>query len=67
MSAAHMMNAVLLHPYRLGEPVSLTNNFAVALAHGPFTVQACAARTNRSTQHWIIEVRQATTHQIVYL
>jgi len=59
ISAAQMMNAVLLHPDRLGEPVSLTINFAAALAHGPFTVQARAARTNRSTQHWIIEVLQA--------
>jgi hypothetical protein len=40
ISAAQMMNAVLLHPDRLGEPVSLTINFAAALAHGPFTVQA---------------------------
>jgi acyl-CoA thioesterase len=58
ISAAQMMNAVLLHPDRLGEPVSLTINFAAALAHGPFQVQARAARTNRSTQHWIIEVMQ---------
>ena len=58
ISAAQMMNAVLLHPDRLGEPVSLTINFAAALAHGPFTVQARAARTNRSTQHWILEVQQ---------
>jgi acyl-coenzyme A thioesterase PaaI-like protein len=59
ISAAQMMNAVLLHPDRLGEPVSLTINFAAAWHHGPFTVQARAARTNRSTQHWIIEVLQA--------
>lgn len=58
ISAAQMLNAVLLHPQRLGDPVSLTINFAAALAIGPFTVQARAARTNRSTQHWIIEVLQ---------
>ena len=51
-----MMNAVLLHPDRLGEPVSLTINFAAALAPGPFVVSARAVRTNRSTQHWIVEV-----------
>ena len=27
ISAAQMMNAVLLHPQRLGDPVSLTINF----------------------------------------
>ncbi|MEI8159370.1 MAG: thioesterase family protein, partial [Burkholderiales bacterium] len=58
ISAAQMMNAVLLHPDRLGEPVSLTVNFAAALEPGPFLVAARAARTNRSTQHWIIEVLQ---------
>jgi acyl-CoA thioesterase len=56
--AAQVMNAVLLHPDRLGDPVSLTVNFAAALADGPFVVQARPARTNRSTQHWIIEVVQ---------
>ena len=58
ITAAQALNAVLLHPQRLGEPVSLTVNFAAALADGPFTVQARPARTNRSTQHWVIEVLQ---------
>ena len=58
MSAAQMLNAVLLHPTRLGDPVSLTINFAAALEPGPFVVQARAARTNRSTQHWMLEVVQ---------
>lgn len=58
ISAAQMMNAVLLHPQRQGDPVSLTINFAAALDHGPFVIDARAARTNRSTQHWVIDVRQ---------
>jgi acyl-CoA thioesterase len=58
ISAAQMMNAVLLQQDRLGEPVSLTINFAAALAPGPFVVAARAARTNRSTQHWLVEVLQ---------
>ena len=58
VSAAQAMHAVLLHPQLLGEPVSLTVNFAAALSHGPFVVEARAARTNRSTQHWVIDVRQ---------
>ena len=56
--AAQMLQAVWLHPQRLGDPVSLTVNFAAALADGSFTVQARPARTNRSTQHWVIEVLQ---------
>lgn len=58
MTAAQAMNAVMLHPDRLGEPVAFTVNFAAALAEGSFTVKARAARTNRSTQHWIIEFFQ---------
>jgi acyl-CoA thioesterase len=59
VTAAQALNAVLIHPELLGEPVSLTVNFAAAVANGPFTLQARAARTNRSTQHWIIEMIQA--------
>ncbi|TWO70293.1 thioesterase family protein [Caenimonas sedimenti] len=58
ITAAQTLNAVLLHPQRLGEPVAFTVNFAAALADGPFTAKARPARTNRSTQHWIIELLQ---------
>ena len=58
ITAAQALNAVLQHPQRLGEPVSLTVNFCAALADGPFTVTARPARTNRSTQHWVIEMAQ---------
>jgi len=57
-AAAQALNGVLQHPERLGDPVSLTVNFCAALAEGPFTVMARAARTNRSTQHWTIEIQQ---------
>jgi acyl-CoA thioesterase len=58
ITAAQAMNAVLQHPQRLGEPIALTVNFAAALEDGPFTVTARPARTNRSTQHWVIEMQQ---------
>jgi acyl-CoA thioesterase len=58
ISAAQLLNAVLLHPERLGDPVALTVNFAAAVADGAFEIQARAARTNRSTQHWMIEMVQ---------
>ena len=58
ITAAQALNAVLQHPERLGDPISLTVNFAAALAEGPFTVIARPARTNRSTQHWVIEIQQ---------
>lgn len=58
VTAAQVINAVLIHPERLGEPIALTVNFAAALADGPLRVEARPARTNRSTQHWEIQMRQ---------
>jgi hypothetical protein len=59
LMAAQALNGVLQHPDLLGEPVSLTVNFAAALADGPFRAEARAARTNRSTQHWLVSLIQA--------
>ncbi|MDB5899494.1 MAG: Acyl-CoA thioesterase [Ramlibacter sp.] len=58
ITAAQCLQGVLQHPDRLGDPVALTINFAAALADGPFEVRPRAARTNRSTQHWIVEMLQ---------
>jgi acyl-coenzyme A thioesterase PaaI-like protein len=58
ITAAAVMRSVLQHPALLGEPISLTVNYAAALADGAFTVTARPVRTNRSTQHWLIEVLQ---------
>jgi acyl-CoA thioesterase len=58
ITAAQCLQGVLQHPDRLGDPVALTINFAAALADGPFEVRPRAARTNRSTQHWTVEMLQ---------
>lgn len=58
MTAAVMLQAVMQHPDRLGNPVSLTVNFCAGVAEGAFEVIAIPARTNRSTQHWLIELAQ---------
>jgi acyl-CoA thioesterase len=58
ITAAQMLRAALLHPQCLGEPLSLTVNFCAAVVDGPFTVRAQPVRTNRSTQHWWIEMAQ---------
>ena len=57
-TAATALRAILLHPDRLGDPLSLTVNYAGALSTGPFTVQATPVRTNRSTQHWTVSIVQ---------
>jgi len=58
-TAAQLLQAALLHPERLGEPVALTVNFAAPVADGEIRFVARPVRTNRSTQHWIIEAHQA--------
>ena len=58
VTAAQMVQAVMVHPRRLGEPVALTINYAAAVADGEFIARARPARTNRSTQHWIVELLQ---------
>ena len=58
ITTAQALQAVLMHPKRLGDPLSLTVNFCAALADGPFVVRVYPARTNRSTQHWVIEMLQ---------
>lgn len=59
ITAAALLRALMQHPDRLGDPLSLTVNYAGALAAGPFTVQAVPVRTNRSTQHWTLSILQA--------
>ncbi|MGB4356604.1 MAG: thioesterase family protein, partial [Limnohabitans sp.] len=58
-TAAQLLQSAMLHPDRLGEPVALTVNFAAPVADGDIRFVARPVRTNRSTQHWIIEAHQA--------
>lgn len=58
VTAANILKAVMDHPAREGEPISLTVNFAAALKDGGFTIEASPTRTNRTTQHWYIELKQ---------
>ena len=58
ITTAQALTAVMRHPERLGNPVSLTVNFCAAVADGAFVIQARPVRTNRSTQHWVIEMLQ---------
>lgn len=59
-TAAIVLQSVLSHPDLLGSPIALTVNYAAALLAGPFQLQATAVRTNRSTQHWTVQITQAT-------
>ena len=57
-TAAVMLAAVCGAPDRLGDPVAFTINYAGPIADGAFTITAEPARTNRSTQHWTVTLRQ---------
>ena len=57
-TAALALQSVLRHPDLLGAPIALTVNYAAALAAGAFEIQATPVRTNRSTQHWVIQISQ---------
>jgi len=57
-TSAVLLNAALQHPDVLGAPISLTVNFASPLVDGSFEIVANPVRTNRSTQHWILQLTQ---------
>jgi acyl-CoA thioesterase len=57
-TAAVMLRAALDHPDRIGDPLALTVNYCAPIAEGEIQIIARAARTNRSTQHWSIELFQ---------
>ncbi|WP_241384101.1 acyl-CoA thioesterase [Rhodococcus sp. CH91] len=59
VTAATVLRAIERHPEVLGSPISLTVNFAGPIADGPFDITVRPVRTNRSTQHWSVELAQA--------
>lgn len=57
-TVATLLQAILAHPERLGDPLAMTVNFAGPIRKGGFTVRVHPVRTSRSTQHWQMEIRQ---------
>lgn len=70
VTSATFVRAIELHPDRVGAPISLTVNFAGPVTEGEFEISARAVRTNRSNQHWYLELAQngeiATTATAVF-
>jgi hypothetical protein len=58
ITAATVVAGIAQHPAVLGQPVALTVNYLAGFAPGPFRVLLRIARTNRSSQHWLIECEQ---------
>ncbi|MBL0151189.1 MAG: thioesterase family protein [Ideonella sp.] len=58
ITAATLLGAICLHPARLGEPLALTVNYAGPVSDGAFRLHTVPVRTNRSTQHWRVDLEQ---------
>lgn len=58
ITAAVLLHAIEQHPDRFGEPLALTVNFAAPIADGEFDVTLQLARSNRTNQHWIVQLVQ---------
>lgn len=57
-TSALLLNAVMQHEDKLGDPIALTVNYAAPIADGEILVEAQPVRTNRSTQHWLMQATQ---------
>jgi acyl-CoA thioesterase len=58
VTAATILRALINHPERAGDPLSLTVNFCAAVAQGGFDLDVRLVRANRSSQHWRVELTQ---------
>lgn len=58
ITAAQMLNAVMLDDRRLADPVALTVNFCGAIADGAFEIATRLVRGGKTTQHWSVELTQ---------
>lgn len=58
VTAATLLRAATEHPRRAGTPLALTVNFCAPVAKGDFAIAVREIKTNRSTQHWYVELSQ---------
>src|SRR6202048_943451 len=58
VTAATILRALIDHPQRSGDPLSLTVNFCAPIAQGDFDLDVRLVKANRSTQHWTVELTQ---------
>lgn len=69
VTAAVALNGLLVQRERIGDPISLTVNFVAAIQPGEFFVEPRLVRSNRSTQHWAVQIVQGgevTTSAIAF-
>ncbi len=59
VTAAKILNAVLMHPESSGTPTTLTVNFLGPIKGKDIEIIPVMVRQNRSNQHWTVEMWQA--------
>lgn len=57
-TAATLLQAAMRHPKRQNLPLAMTINYCAPVAKGAFDVLVSEKRTNRSTQHFSVEMTQ---------
>jgi acyl-CoA thioesterase len=57
-TAATILRALIDHPQRAGDPLSLTVNYCAPTAKGAFDLDVRLVKANRSSQHWYVELSQ---------
>jgi acyl-CoA thioesterase len=57
-TAATLLRAAIEHPKRQNLPLSMTINYCAPVAKGAFDIEVIEKRTNRSTQHFYVEMKQ---------
>ena len=65
VTAATLLNAVLLQPDRLGVPLSLTVSYAGAIRAGGFEIRVRLLRGGRTTQHWSVDLVQGPADEVL--
>ena len=55
---ANLLNAVLIDERKIGDPITITIHYAAPVSDGEFEIKTTPVRTNRSTQHWLVELIQ---------
>ena len=58
ITAAALLRAIEQQPDVHGHPVALTVNYLAPIVDGDFEISTRAVRTNRSNQHWLVELSQ---------
>ena len=58
VTAAVLLNAVMIDERRLADPIAQTVNFCGAIADGPYEIETRLIRGGKNTQHWSVELSQ---------